>query len=120
MNLDDLTLGDLKEIKALLGGNASPGPTPHPWTGKYVIVRSHLSGVWGGVLQSVAGEVVTLSEAKRLWSWTVAGGVACSGLAAIGLKSGKVDAVVPQVAINGWIEIIPTSAAAEASIRGAA
>ena len=120
MNLDNLTLGDLKEIKALIGGSASAAPTAHPWAGKYVVVRSHLSGVWGGVLQSVAGEVVTLGEAKRLWSWTVAGGVACSGLAACGLKSGKVDAVVPQVAINGWIEIIPTSAASEASIRGAA
>lgn len=49
MNLDNLTLGDLKEVKVLFGGSAATVPPAHPWVGRYVVVRSHMLGVWGGV-----------------------------------------------------------------------
>lgn len=99
MNLDDLTIGQAREL-ARLFGTASPSvPTAAPLgsdrIGKIVLVRSRGSGVWIGRLvarmTTAAGHSVQLADARRLWSWQGAG--ECSSLALTGPSGGKIGPV---------------------------
>lgn len=88
---------------------------------KKVIVRSSLSGVWYGDLESTEGtpdglERVTLRGARRVWSWE--GALSCSGLAAHGPREAKIAPAV-DVRISGVCEVIdctPEAIAAFAAI----
>ena len=108
----ELSLADLKSLLSPASNGA------HPFTGCYVICRCYSAGVHAGVLVSQNGDQAVLKESRRLWQWTAKDGVALSGVAVHGLKSGKVDAVT-DIALTGVIETIPCSADSEASIRGA-
>ena len=126
MNIDNLTLGEIKQINGLFNGNAvasNPKCTAktenHPMLGRYVICRFESAGVHAGVLASKNGNEVTLTESRRLWSWAANAGVALSGLAVNGLKSGKVDTLMGEICVLGVIEILPCSAKAEETIRAA-
>ena len=90
----------------------------HPFAGKYVLCRCYSAGVHAGTLVSLDGDRAILTNSRRLWYWNAKAGIALSGVAQHGLKSdSKVDAVNPEIALTGVIEIIPCSAAAEASIN---
>lgn len=117
MNMDELTLGQIKQIQNLLGA-ASATKKAHPFVGRYVLCRCYAAGVHVGILSDIDGENVILLDSRRLWSWKSANGVALSGVAQFGLNSGKVDVVNPEISLTGVCEIIPMSAAAEASVRG--
>ena len=116
-NIDNLTFGELKRIAAMFQASTAQQPAPHPFIGKYVICRCYSAGVHAGELVSKNGEEVVLKNSRRLWRWTANGGVALSGLAMLGLKSGKIDTALPEQCLNGVIETIPCSEAAEASIN---
>lgn len=120
MNIDNLTFGELKQIANLFGAQ-TPAQTPaqHPMVGKYVILRCYSAGVHAGVLVSQTGDQAILANSRRLWSWTANQGVALSGLAVHGLKAGKVDTELPEIALTGVIETIPCSKVAEGAIRAA-
>lgn len=122
MDIDSFTLGQLKQIAALVNSQiAQPtqSNTPHPFVGKYVIARCYSAGVHAGVVVSADGENVILTESRRLWSWKAKDGVALSGVAQNGLKSeGKVDTLNPEIALTGVCELIPCSAKARESIDG--
>ena len=86
--------------------------------GKYVIVRCNRAGVFAGTLESHEGQQVTLRNAKKLWRWS--GATETLQIAAEGVKRPKdcrftmeVDCIV----LTDAIEIIPTTAAAEANIK---
>jgi hypothetical protein len=115
MNIDDLKIGELRQLMALLGGTSKP----HPMIGQYVIARCYAAGVHTGVVESVDGENVILTDSRRLWSWTANDGVALSGVAQCGLKNGKVDVVNPRIYLTGVCELIPCSKKSEESIRAA-
>lgn len=125
MNINDLTLGQLKELHELFGagkfqppisGNASP---PHPFIGKYVIARCYSAGVHAGEVVSVYGENVILRNSRRLWSWKAKDGVALSGVAQTGVQSGcKIDVMNPEIALMGVCELIPCSITSRESIDG--
>lgn len=121
MNINDLTLGQLKEIAAMMNSQI-PQPTQnprHPFVGKYVIARCYSAGVHAGEVVSVDGEDVILKDSRRLWSWKAKDGVALSGVAQNGLKpEGKVDTLNPEIALTGVCELIPCSAKARESIDG--
>lgn len=122
MNIDEMTLGDLKKIAAMFHATETfsfpkPDDKPHPFVGKYVICRCYSAGVHAGELVSQTGDQVVLKNSRRLWQWTAKSGVALSGLAVNGLKSGKVDVVLPELFLTGVIETIPTSDAARDSIN---
>ena len=114
MNIDQLTIAQAREILRLFGAAA---PEPHPMVGQYVILRCCSAGVHAGVLQSQTGDQAVLTQSRRLWSWIANDGVALSGLAMHGLKSGKIDTTLPIIALTGVIETIPCSAAARESIN---
>jgi hypothetical protein len=122
MSIEHLTIKELREIAAMfpLVANApEPNTKPHPFAGRFVILRCRDAGVHAGYLDSQTGDQAVLSSSRRLWSWTALGGVALSGLSMHGLKTGKVDTLVPQIALTGVIETIPCSLFAERSIYDA-
>jgi len=92
MNIEDLTLKQIREIAAMaasIPGLAPPREEPlASMVGLDVVVRSAQAGVWVGRVHDVAGYVVTLAPgARRAWYWTGAG--SCSGLATTGPTGGK-------------------------------
>ena len=117
INIDDLTLGQLKQIAAMAGMPAAPAEK-HPLVGRYVICRCYAAGVHAGTLVSQTGDQAVLANSRRLWSWTANSGVALSGLSQSGLKTGKVDTLLPTIALTGVIETIPCTAKAEETIHG--
>lgn len=89
--------------------------------GKYIILRPSSNGasVFFGLLKGVAGDVVTLERARRIWNWR--GAKTLSEMATTGLdaKVSKVAVEVVSVAVNGWCELIPCTDEAIASIQEA-
>ena len=88
--------------------------------GKSVIVRAHMSGVHFGTLESVDGEVIKLSNARRLWRWWAKDGVSLSAVALNGLADRSevvICGALPQILINGWCEIIPVGGEIADQIR---
>lgn len=86
--------------------------------GKYVIVRGDRSGVFAGQLVSQENQKVVLKDCRRLWYW--AGAASISQIAKSGVKSHrscKFTVTVDEIAILDAIEIIPTTAEAETSIK---
>lgn len=123
MNYEDLTLKQIREIAALAGvvhSTPSNSALPHPFIGKYVIARCYAAGVHAGEVVGVDGENVMLKDSRRLWSWKAQDGVALSGVAQHGLKSGscKVDVVNPQIYLTGVCELIPVANGIKESIHG--
>lgn len=119
MNINDLTVGQAKELLAMFGTSSASVKT-HPFVGKYVIARCYSAGVHAGEVVSVEGENVVLKESRRLWSWRAKDGLALSGVAQTGLKEGssKVDVVNPEIYLTGVCELIPTTNSVRESIHG--
>jgi len=128
MNIDDLTLGEMKQITALVNGcvltkgesvAALTESTAHPFTGKHVIARCYSAGVHAGVVVSVDGDTAILKDSRRMWSWKAQDGIALSGVAQNGVKSdSKIDTMNPEIYLTGIAELIPTTAKAKESING--
>ena len=117
MNLDDLTIGDLKRTKTLLADGAADAP--HPFIGKFVLCRCSAAGVHTGTLIAVNGDSVILRDSRRLWKWVAPIGVALSGVAQYGVSEGsKLDVNNPEIALTGVIEIILCSPLAQERING--
>ena len=119
MNIDDLTVGQAKELAAMFAGQPTPAAAPHPFVGRYVICRCSAAGVHAGELVSVSGDTVILRDSRRLWQWQARDGVALSGVAQTGLAGGKIDTSNPEIQLMGVCEIIPCSAMAREDIQNA-
>jgi hypothetical protein len=86
--------------------------------GKYVIIRTYSAGVHAGVLKSVDGKVVVLTDSRRIWRW--AGAKTLSELAKFGPKlpeECKFATPLDQIMLTEAVEIIPCTTKGEASIR---
>ena len=120
MNINELTIGEAKELAALFSSNTNQKLT-HPFIGKYVIARCYSAGVHAGEVVSVDGENVVLKDSRRLWNWKAADGVALSGLAQNGMlkNSGcKIDSKNPEIYLTGVCELIPCAEGVKESIDG--
>jgi len=120
MNIDNLTLGQIKEIQALALGSEKSVATgkPHPFVGMYVIARCYTAGVHAGTVLGVDGETVILKDSRRLWSWKARDGIALSGVAQHGIKSdSKLDSMNPLIYLTGVCELIPCTGIAKGSIN---
>src|SRR5690606_14953399 len=97
--------------------------TLHPFIGRHVIARCSGAGVHAGVLTAVHGDggSVILTNARRLWRWRAQDGVALSGVAVHGIVAADsiVDTMVPEIALMGVVELIPTTEAARETIDAA-
>lgn len=86
------------------------------YIGRYCLVRSRDAGVFVGTVVGVKGSVVEMASARRVWYW--AGAATLSELAQRGTSNPqecKWPAPVDSIAVRGWCEIIPVSAAALAT-----
>ena len=119
MNIDTLTIAQAREIAALFSNVSAPAAKPHPFVGRYVICRCSSAGVHAGVLVPQTGDQAVLKDSRRLWSWTANAGIALSGLSQHGLKAGKVDTLMPEIALTGVIETLPCTDKARESINAA-
>ena len=117
MNINDLTIGQAKELSGMFGGKLQ---SQHPFIGKYCIARCYAAGVHAGEVVSVDGENVVLKDSRRLWSWKANDGIALSGVAQNGINksNSKLDALNPIIYLTGVCELIPCSSAARESING--
>ena len=121
MNINDLTIGQAKELAALFS-QQSPAPAiDNKMIGKYVIVRCRDAGVHSGYLESYNGRECVLTESRRLWYWKPADGQKyLSGLAVAGAhEDSKIGVALPRIFLSENCEIIECSAKASESIRGA-
>lgn len=119
MDINNLTLGQLKEITSMFQSSPIPVvPVSDPLEGKYVICRCYSAGVHAGYLVSQNGDNVLLRESRRLWNWKAQSGIALSGVATNGLASGcKIDSVVSLIRLTGVIETIVCADKAKETIQ---
>lgn len=119
MNINDLTIGQAKELASLFGNQQSV-ESLNCFIGKEVIVRTYSAGVWFGELEQKAGKEVILKNARRMWKWWSAESISLSACAIYGVKheNSKIVEPVSQVWLEA-IELIPCTIAAIKSIKGA-
>lgn len=121
MNINDLTIGQAKELAALFGNNTAQPTINNGMIGKYVIVRCHDAGVHSGILESHQGRECVLTESRRLWYWKAAKGAFLSSVAIDGLNDeSKIGKELPRIHLTENCEIIQCTKVAEDSIRAKA
>ena len=118
MNINDLTIGQAKELASMIGGSSQSNITDE-FIGKYVICRSRNEGVNAGVVVRADSTGVILEDARRIYyhkpvnknvSWY-------EGVAKTGLSSdSKVGPAVKKILIEDYSLTLCT-ADAEKSIR---
>lgn len=119
MDINDLTLGQAKELAALFGAKPlsdyAIGGGRRP-----VIVRSRDAGVQFGLLveYSPTGATVTLESARQMWSWTAVKGGTLLDCALRGVKAGKFSDAAPRVIVLNACAIIDCTADAAANLAG--
>lgn len=119
MNIDDLTLGQIKEITSLLnlGGNIPTieNKLQHPMIGKKVIIRTYSAGVWFGTLEQKEKNEVILKDARRMYQWWCKESISLSAVATYGINQDKSKICVPVPTI--WLEAIEILPCSDESIK---
>ena len=115
MNINDLTIGQAKELAAMFGQKQSESNGLNCMIGKKVIIRTYSAGVWFGTLDQKDGDEVILRNARRMWAWWAKEGISLSSVSVHGIEESKskIAEAVPSVWLEA-IEIIPCS---ESSIK---
>jgi hypothetical protein len=110
MNIDDLTLKQIKEIGSLINSQNSSDTSSglNSMIGKKVIIRTYNAGVWFGELSQKDGNEVILKNARRMWRWCAKEGISLSSVAVHGVNkdNSKITESVEMVWLEA-IEIIP-------------
>ena len=121
MNIDDLTLRQLKDINKMLGaGDATINTIDTFAIGNKVIIRTYSAGVWFGTLIEKSGNEVILQNARRMWKWWAKESISLSGVVQHGIiqEKSKIAPMIPSVWLEA-IEILPiVSTSVITSIEG--
>lgn len=124
MNINDLTLGQIKEINSLLNlvGNTPivENKLQHPMIGKKVIIRTYSAGVWFGLLEQKEKNEVILKDARRMYQWFCKESISLSAVAIYGINQdkSKICVSIPSIWLEA-IEILPCSDEAIKSLEDA-
>jgi hypothetical protein len=120
MNIDDLTLKQIKEISALGVTKQNESKGLNCMIGEKVIIRTCSAGVWFGELDQKDRNEVILKNARRMWRWCAKEGISLSGVAVHGINvdKSKIAEHVGMVWLEA-IEIIPCADAAIFNIESA-
>lgn len=120
MNINDLTIGQAREIASLFSTTNVVKNVGEQYIGKYVIIRTYSAGVWFGVLSEKAGSEVILTSARRMWRWKAAESISLSAVAKFGINNSesKIAVSVDSVWLEA-IEIMPVTEVSKNSIEGA-
>lgn len=114
INIDDLTIGQLKQLQSLIGGQkkeaAEEWATPH--IGKTCIIRTYASGVFiATVAAHDGGRVVELHNARRLWRFDCNDGIELISIAVHGTDNAspktRTSCAVEAMTVLDALEIIP-------------
>lgn len=111
MTIDNLTIGEAKELAAMFAGQAQSPALKNPFIGQRVLVRTYSAGVHIGTLVAASETECHLTDALRLWRWE-GGGLSLSAVAENGIVKGRLNRT-SQVFLTNCIEFIPTSKKAE-------
>ena len=115
MTIDNLTIGEAKQLAAMFSGaNASDG-LRNPFIGERVLVRTYSAGVHIGTLVSANNMECHLKHALRLWKWE-GGGLSLSAVAKNGIVKGRLNKT-SEVFLTNCIEFIPVTTQAEISFE---
>lgn len=124
MNINDLTIGQARELVNMFYAVQVPGNTVsqsgvNSLVGKKVIIRTFSAGVHYGELVEKDGKEVILKNARRLWYWKTSNkGISLSEVANNGLSpDSKVCEPVEAIWLEA-VEIIPCSKEAIKNIEG--
>lgn len=78
MNIEDLTIGQAKQLAAIFGQPESSAQTGlSAMIGKKCIVRTYSAGVWFGEISKKSGNEVIVKNARRMWQWWPPSQLAC-------------------------------------------
>ncbi len=119
MNIDELTLGQIKQLNQL---KLTENSTLNFHVGEKVIIRTYSAGVHFGTLQQKEGKEVLLINSRRMWRFWAAKSISLSGVAVYGLSqdSDKTSKICPILEKPLWlqaIEIIPLTKLAIKSLE---
>ena len=114
MNIDDLTLKQIKEISALVGTKQNESTGLNCMIGKKVIIRTYSAGVWFGELDQKDRNEVILKNARRMWRWWTKEGISLSGVAVHGINVDKSKIAEPVCMV--WLEAIEIIQCSDAAI----
>ena len=120
MNIDDLTLGQIKQLRNMVGGDDQKTSTLKCMVGKKCIVRTYSAGVWFGEISEKAGNEVIVCNARRMWKWWAAESISLSAVAIHGIKQDQ--SKICEAVDSAWleaIEILPCTSKAIKSLEGA-
>lgn len=122
MDINELTIGQAKELAAMFGSNAKSDGVAASMIGKYAIIRSSNEGINAGYVFAADETGVVLKNARRIWyhrpadkseSWYE--GVANHGLS----SDSKISGVVSEKAIIEKYSITVCTNVAQQSIESA-
>ncbi len=115
----------LKLVEMLIGDNeeqtknetvVSATKEPHPFIGKYCVVRTYSAGVHCGFLKSIDGCEVIVEQCRQIYYWK--GAFTLRELSLNGVSEGsKLTAAVPVNSLTK-IELIPVSDEASKLLQG--
>lgn len=124
MDINNLTIGQVKELTAMFAGQTSETLAPKSglmgMVGKLCVVRTYSAGVWfGEVVEKDRNEVI-LKDARRMWYWKAAESISLSAVALHGISEmeSRICEAVPLVWLEA-IELIPASETAIKCIKSA-
>ena len=120
INIEELTIGQAKELATLFSAPQRPQTGLNSMLGKKCVVRTYSAGVWFGEIAEKSGNEVIVKNARRMWKWWAEEGISLSSVALHGVKQdqSKIVESVPAVWLEA-IELIPASDKAITSIEGA-
>ena len=113
MNIDDLTLGQIKEIKRMDCKVDAPGL--NEMVGKKCIIRTYSAGVWFGTVEQKSGNEVIISNARRMWMWHTKKSISLSSCAIHGINEDK--SKIAESVNEVWLEAIEIISCAEEAIK---
>ena len=116
MNIDELTLGQIKQLKSILINPVAETFSDHPMFGKRCLIRTYSAGVHIGDVAWINPNnsmEIKIENALRLWKWE-GGGLSLSSVANNGIKGGRLNKT-GEVFLTNVIEFIPTTTIAEKS-----
>ena len=123
MNIDDLTVGQVKEIAGLINGNTvqSTPVEKNPAIGKYCIVRCRNAGVHAGIVKQANAEFVELENSRRMWRWKTDFTLSEAAVNGINASESKIAVEVETLIIPliDVAELIPASKKAQKTIESA-
>lgn len=116
MNIDNLTIGEAKQLAALFGNQNQQQNQPHPFVGMHCVIRTYSAGVHLGIVKDVQGSQVIATNVRRLWSWE--GAFTLNAVAKDGVKNtSRIAVEIETISLSDMIELIPTTEKARKSFE---